>query len=253
VFEVPIVIVISVSTWFFAADGYLEAFEGWILVAMMVVYTLWLIRSSSSEPASSQDAAATVIRKGTIVYLITVLAGLALLVLGARLLVAGATAMASALGVNDAVIGLTVVAAGTSMPEVAASIVAALRGHRDIAVGNVLGSNIFNLTIILGSTAVFAGGLAIPDGLIAFDLVVMVATAIACLPIFLTGHTIARWEGALFLAYYAAYTLHLVLDATGHERVPHFRDAMLFFAVPLTVTTLIVLVVRSLYRSGKHA
>jgi cation:H+ antiporter len=131
-------------------------------------------------------------------------------------------------------------------------VVAALRGHRDMAIGNVLGSNIFNLTAILGTTAVAADGLSVSPGVLSFDLIVMVAVAVACLPIFFTGHQVSRWEGGLFLAYYVAYTAYLVLDATDHERLPHFRDGLLFFALPLTAVTLIVLSARAAVARGRQ-
>jgi cation:H+ antiporter len=183
------------------------------------------------------------------------IAGLLFLLLGARWLVQGAVTLAMAWGISDSVIGLTIVAAGTSLPEVAASLVATLRGHRDMAVGNVLGSNIFNLTVILGVTAAWAGagGLSVPEGVVTFDVVIMVAAAVACLPIFITGHVIARWEGGIFVAYYGAYLSYLVLDAIEHETLPHFRDAMVFFAIPLTVVTLTVLATRTLAASRRAA
>lgn len=235
--EVPIVIGVSALAWLLAGDGRVGTGDGLLLLAVIAIYTVWLLRTTGSEgPEPAAEAGRSTGRSAAIA-----LAGLALLLLGARWLVDGAVALASSLGVSDAVIGLTVVAAGTSLPEVAASVVATVKGHRDMAVGNVLGSNIFNLTVILGTTSVYAGGLPVSAGVISFDLVVMVAVAVACLPIFVTGHRIARWEGLLFLAYYVAYTTYLVLDATGHEQLPHYRDAMLYFALPLTAVTLIVL------------
>lgn len=251
--EVPVVIAISAAAWFAARDGNVTAVEGGLLLLAALLYTGWLLRSSRSEPEERVDEHEAARRSGAAAPAVMAVVGLGLLVLGARWLVAGAVTLATTLGVSDAVIGLTIVAAGTSLPEVAASIAAAAGGHRDMAVGNVLGSNIFNLTLILGSTAMAGGGLAVPEGVVTFDLVVMVAVAVACLPIFVTGHAIARWEGGLFLAYYVAYTLYLVLDATGHERLPHLRDAMLYFAIPLTTVTLVVLAARSMVATRREA
>lgn len=153
------------------------------------------------------------------------------------------------MGVSELVIGLTIVAAGTSMPEVATSVTAALRGQRDIAVGNVVGSNLFNLLAVLGMTALVApDGLPVSDAAIRFDMPVMLAVAVACLPIFFVGYTIQRWEGALFLGYYVAYTVYLVFDATGHDALPVFSQAMMGFVVPLTVVTLAVVLVREIRR-----
>ena len=163
----------------------------------------------------------------------------------------GAVAFAQALGVSELVIGLTIVAAGTSLPEVATSILAAFRGERDIAVGNVVGSNIFNILAVLGLSGLVApGGLPAPAALLRFDLPVMIAVALACLPIFASGATIARWEGALFLFYYAAYTAYLVLAAQQHDALPAFSAVMEAFVLPLTAVTLAVVGWRAWRRPG---
>jgi cation:H+ antiporter len=243
--EVPLVIAISLMAWWLLSDGQLQRRDGVLLFAVVAAYIGWLLRSASREASPDGNRAGH--GPGVLASCATAAGGLALLLFGARWLVSGAVSLAGAAGVDDAVIGLTIVAAGTSLPEVAASLVAAARGHRDIAVGNVLGSNIFNLTVILGITAVTAGGVPVPAGVLTFDVVVMVAVAVACLPILVTGHRIARWEGTLFLAYYAAYTAYLVMDAVAHERLPHLRDALVFFALPLTTVTLLVLAARALW------
>jgi cation:H+ antiporter len=175
--------------------------------------------------------------------------GLVLLVFGAGWLVDSAVAIASALGVSELVIGLTIVAAGTSLPEVATSVVATMRGERDIAVGNVVGSSIFNILIILGITAIIApDGIKVPETAMEFDLPFMVAVAVACLPIFFTGYRIDRGEGFVFLAYYVAYTMYLILASTQHASLQVFSIALTWFAVPLTVLTLTILVVREMRR-----
>jgi cation:H+ antiporter len=174
-----------------------------------------------------------------------VLAGLALLVFGAKWLVDAAVAFARAAGVSELVIALTIVAAGTSMPEVATSVTAALKGERDIAVGNVVGSNIFNILGCLGAAGLVGGGLPVPAAALFFDLWVMLAAAFACLPVFLTGRAIARWEGGLFVGYYFAYTAFLVLAARHHQALPSFSAAMLSFVLPLTIVTLLVSLLRT--------
>jgi cation:H+ antiporter len=185
--------------------------EGVLLLLTIAGYTGWLLRSSRAE--ATDDAAADAARDGWLGMALMVLAGLALLLIGARVLVDGATDLARALDVSEAVIGLTIVAAGTSLPEVAASVVATYRGQRDIAVGNVLGSNVFNLTMILGAAAVWGSGLTVSPDMLRVDFAVMLVVAVACLPIFWTGHRITRWEGLLFLAGYAAYVTWLVRAA----------------------------------------
>jgi cation:H+ antiporter len=238
--EVPIMVGFSLLAAGLAADGRVGAWDGGALLALVVVYTVWLVRAGTGGEALEHVGAAHA-PGGAGGGVLMVVMGLGLLVAGARWLVAGAVDLAAAMGVSDEVVGLTIVAAGTSLPEVAASIAASVRGQREIAVGNVVGSNIFNLTVILGTTAVAGRGLTVSPGMLSFDFVVMVAVAVACLPIFVTGHSIDRWEGGLFLGYYAAYTVYLVLDATEHPLFPHFVDAMALFALPLTAVTLGVL------------
>jgi cation:H+ antiporter len=182
------------------------------------------------------------------------MAGVVLLVAGARWLVEGAISMAKALGVSELVIGLTVVAAGTSLPELATSVLAAVRGERDIAVGNVVGSNIFNILSVLGTSAAIAPqGVAVSPAALRFDLPVMTAVAVACLPILASGHVIARWEGALFVSYYVAYLVYLGLDSTGHDALPLFSMVMVAFALPLTAVTMAVVGLRTWWdRSGRR-
>lgn len=175
-----------------------------------------------------------------------VIVGLALLVLGARALVSAAVSIALSLGLSELVVGLTVVAVGTSLPEIAASALATLRGQGEMAVGNVVGSNIFNLSVVLGTSAAVAdGGMPVSVAARTFDLPVMTAVAFACLPIFFIGHRIARWEGGLFLGYYVAYTAYLLLDGTGHHAAPLLGRAMMGFVLPLTAITLAVVTVRA--------
>jgi len=153
------------------------------------------------------------------------------------------------LGISELVIGLSIVAAGTSLPEVATSIIAAIRGERDIAVGNVVGSNIYNILLILGLSAIIApGGITVAPAAWAFDIPVMIAVALACLPIFVTGHLIARWEGLLFVGYFVAYVLYLILASLEHDALPLFSVTMMAYVLPLTAVTLLVLYVRAARR-----
>jgi cation:H+ antiporter len=129
---------------------------------------------------------------------------------------------------------------------VATSISAALKGERDIAVGNVVGSNTFNILGCLGLTGLVSGdlGLAVAPSIMAFDIWVMLAVALACLPVFMTGREIARWEGGVFLGYYAAYVAYLILAAQQHDALGQFSNVMLGFVVPLTLVTLVVVLIR---------
>jgi cation:H+ antiporter len=178
-----------------------------------------------------------------------IVGGLVLLVFGARTFVEAAIEIARTFGVSELIIGLTIVAAGTSMPEVATSILAAIRGQRDIAVGNVVGSNTFNILGVLGVTALVApAALPVAPSLAAFDLPVMTVVAFACLPIFFSGATIARWEGGVFLGYYVAYVVYLVLNAQQHDALDDYSLAMRWVVLPLTVLTLLVIATREFRR-----
>jgi cation:H+ antiporter len=162
--------------------------------------------------------------------------------MGSEWLVSASVAFAKQLGISDLVIGLTIVAAGTSMPEVAASLVAAFKGARDIAVGNVVGSNIFNVLGCLGLGGLVSGaaGMAVAPAVLTFDLWILTAVSLACLPIFLSGREIARWEGAVFLLYYMSYVTYMIMSANDHDKRPYLSNAMLSFVLPLTIITLVV-------------
>lgn len=245
--DVPVMIGCSVLVLLLALDGTIGRWEGGLLAVVGAAYLALQVvlgRREGNDEAPDVPAG----KPGNMLLNIAmVVAGLVLLVLGAGWLVDSAVEIAGRLGVSELVIGLTVVAVGTSAPELATSVIAAVRGERDMAVGNVVGSCVLNLLVVLGLTAVFApNGVPVGHAVITFDLPVMVATAVACLPIFFTGHCIQRWEGAVFLGYYVAYTAYLLLDATGHDAQPAFGMVMMYFVVPLTVLTLAVVLVRSL-------
>ena len=264
--EVPIMFGVSLLMWLFVRDGAVQAWEGGVLLAIMVVYTAFLVIQSRRETqgagsaSADSDSAELQALDGDLTppaptdwdgrlpaQLALIAVGLVLLVLGSDWLVTASVAFAKALGVSDVVIALTIVAAGTSMPEVATSVTAAIKGQRDMAVGNVVGSNTFNILGCLGLSGLVAGGAGLPvaQSVLAFDMWVMLAVALACLPVFLTGREIARWEGAVFVGYYVAYVGYLILSAQAHDALPLYSNAMLGFVVPLTVVTLVVSLIRA--------
>lgn len=218
--EVPFMIAVSLLLAVLALDSTIGWSDGLLLFSLLLGYIVWSIYASRKESAAVQDeyvqeygsqklrerpnVAIWVMQLGMIIV------GLGLLVLGSNWLVESATTIARSIGISDVVIGLTIVAAGTSLPEVVASIVATLKQERDIAIGNAVGSNIFNILGILGiASLVTPGGLVVAPSVITFDLPVMIAVAFAVMPIFVSGLSINRWEGALFLGYYVAYTVYL--------------------------------------------
>ncbi|MFP7723008.1 calcium/sodium antiporter [Lysobacter sp. A3-1-A15] len=251
--EVPIMIGASLLLLTFGLDGRIGRLEAGALLALLVAYVVFLIVQSRREQQNAALAAAVAGtapsadtgKRNLPLQLLLIAAGLGLLVLGSSWLVDASTELARAIGVSDLVIGLTIVAAGTSMPEVATSVMAAIRKERDIAIGNVVGSNIFNILGCLGLAGVVSSsGLPLAPSVLNFDLWVMLAVAFACLPVFLTGRTIARWEGAVFIFYYVAYVAYLILAAQEHDALGAFSGAMLGFVVPITVVTLVVSVSR---------
>lgn len=235
-------------------DGRLSFLDGAFLFALLFAYTVFLIVQSRRETQAAKDEFAEEIKSAQTgawdshwaVQIGLIAAGLIALVFGSDYLVQASVNFAKAMGVSDLVIGLTIVAAGTSMPEVATSITAAIKGERDIAVGNVVGSNTFNILGCLGLSGLVSGdlGLAMAPSLLAFDVWVMLAVALACLPVFMTGREIARWEGGVFLGYYIAYVAYLLLAAQQHDVLPVFSSVMMSFVVPITVVTLVVVVIR---------
>lgn len=251
--DVPLMIGVSFLPLLLGLDGKIGRLEGLLMATGVIAYTILAIRQSRQESSDVQNEYAMEFGlkeapsiRHTLINIGLLIAGLVLLVLGARWLVSGAVSIARALGLSELVIGLTIIAVGTSLPEVATSVLASLRGERDIAVGNVVGSNIFNILSVLGfAAAVGPNGVSIPAAALRFDIPFMIAVAVACLPIFFTGYRIARWEGALFLAYYAAYTLYLILSGTGHAALPMYSTVMLGFVAPLTAVTLALLAIRA--------
>ena len=252
--EVPIMIGASLLLLALGMDGTLSFWDGAFLFALLIAYTAFLVIQSRKQTQAARDEYAQENQAAApgswdsklAVQIVLIVAGLVALVIGSQWLVDASIAFAKALGVSDLVIGLTIVAAGTSMPEVATSITAAIKGERDIAVGNVVGSNTFNILGCLGVSGLVSGdlGLLMAPALLSFDLWVMLAVALACLPIFMSGREIARWEGGVFVAYYAAYVAYLILAAQQHDALGMFSTAMMSFVLPLTVVTLVVILLR---------
>ena len=252
-FDVPILIAASLAVWAMASDGLVSRVEGGMLVAALAAYLVTVfvsLRNARSRAAVTADldalGPATLTPRAVAWNAALIVLGLLGLTLGAHWLVQGAVATAQAFGVSPLVIGLTVVAIGTSLPEIATSVTASLRGERDMAVGNVVGSNLFNLLCVLGLTAALPPqGVPVDAAAIHFDLPVMVAVAVVCLPIFFTGGRISRWEGALLLGYFFAYMGFVLLAATEHDAVGPYSWVMLAFVLPLTLLAVAVAVAMS--------
>lgn len=254
--DVPITIAISVLTLILGQDGEIGRFDGFLLFGGGITYTVFLFIQSRRDSALQEEYLEEVeelvktdnaSRWQWLKDLAYVTVGITMVVLGSEWLVQGAVEIAEFFGLSELVIGLTIIALGTSLPELATSVIASLKGERDLAVGNVVGSNIFNILVVLGfASSIAPSGIAVSQGAIHLDIPVMIAVAIACLPIFFTGYVIARWEGILFLGYYFAYIAYQLLDSTQHESLPVFSTIMLAFVIPITGITLIVLSARQI-------
>ncbi len=248
-FDVPLMIALSVIVYGMAWDGRIDRLEGGLLTAGLVTYTVWSIHKSRQENSPkvlgefaaeySEREASTPAK--LLWNAVMVVAGLGIMVLGGNLFVAAAVDLARAWGFSELVIGLTIVAAGTSLPEAATSVVAALKGERDIAVGNVVGSNLFNLMCVLGVTSLVGpDGIPVSDTAISQDLPVMVLVAIACLPVFLVGYAIERWEACFLLAFYVLYVAFLLAQAQGHDATLRLLTMIAWVLGPVAVAVYVM-------------
>jgi len=209
--EVPVMIVASFLLYLVLLDGRLSRLEGIALFAGMVGFTIFVMRLALKQKAGSLAGSESLPRVGQKAWVdpILILGGLGLLIGGAHLFIQGAVGISEILRVPEAIVALTVVAVGTSLPELATSVVATLRHEDDISIGNIVGSNIFNILCILG-----AASLIRPlhgSGLRQADLLVMAGMALVLLPLAWSGFRLSRWEGMLLLSGYGAYLYTLFL------------------------------------------
>ncbi len=250
--DAPIMVGVSLLTLALALDKKLGWLDGALLLIGLIVYVVFALRQSRMESREVQkeyerefaEKEPHTVKK-TILNIVFILAGLGLLVLGSNWLVDSSVQIAKALGVSELVIGLTIVAVGTSLPEVATSVIAALKGESDIAVGNAVGSNIFNLLGVLGISALIApGGVTVAARVLQFDLPVMVFVALVTLPIFYIDNRISRIEGGVLLSYYIVYVVFVILRAA---QSPAMTAVFWFIAVfvPISFIVLIVIAVRA--------
>jgi cation:H+ antiporter len=248
--DVPVMIAASAAVVLLGLDGRIDRLEGILLLVALGVYVLTLVRGARrvavARPRADRQRNGVALRVGQ------TLAGLGALVLGAHWMVRGAITLARSLGVGELVIGLTIVAVGTSLPEIVSSAVASARGERDIAAGNVIGSNTFNLLLVLGSAAALApAGVPVAPGVLRFDLPLMVAVAVLAVPVLFTGRLVSRWEGVLFLGLYATYVTYLVLDARQHSLLPVSGATVALLVLPLVAALLAALALRQ-WRRGRR-
>lgn len=257
--DLPFMIVVSFLAYVMARDGLIGRLDGALLFGGLVVYTTYLIWKSVKDEGDRVEAgegggsgeSQKQSQQGVLKSLVYIIAGFVALALGSRWLVDSAVVIATYFGVSKTIIGMTIVAIGTSLPEAATSVIASLRGERDIAVGNAVGSNVFNIMAVLGLTGLISphGVAASPEAL-QFFMPAMIVVAVVCLPVFFSGYLITRLEGGIFLAYYMGYLVYLILAAKNSGALPSINAAMLWVVFPLTALYILVSVVRAL-RTGQ--
>ena len=228
-------------------DKTLDHLDGAILLVGLLIYLGLLLRQSRhsghhhvnpDRPHSSWPH-----------NILLVLGALVMLGVAGRLLLNAGVELATELGLSERIIGLTVIAICTSLPELATSLIAAFRGQREIAVGNVIGSNLFNLLGVLGITALVAPmPLSVSPNALAFDLPVMLGVAVLCLPVFYAGYRITRLEGVLFLGLYLVYGLHVVSFTTGMPLATKLEHLMLFYILPTLLVFVLFTTLRAWHR-----
>lgn len=249
--DIPLMIGASLLVFLLAWNKEIGRFDGILLLAALALYLGLLLRQSrhSTRPHSEQPDIA---QASWLSNLLMIGIGLAMLVFAGHLLLGAAVVVATDLGFSERVIGLTVVAVGTSLPELATSLIAALRGQRDIAVGNVIGANLFNLLGVLGLTALIAPTpLSVSPNALDFDLPVMLGVAALCLPVFYSGYRVTRAEGLLLLGLYLVYGLHVVSFTTGMPLAGRLERLMLFYVLPPLLMFLLFTSIRA-WRRQHH-
>ena len=242
--DIPLMILASGLVFALALNKQLDRLDGVVLLGGLLVYLALLLRQSrhSGHHHPRHDLP----RTSWLHNLVLMLAALLLLGLAGHLLLGAAVTLATELGLSERIIGLTIIAVSTSLPQLATSLIAAFRGQREIAVGNVIGSNVFNLLGVLGLTALVAPApLSVSPNALAFDLPVMLGVAALCLPVFYTGYRVTRGEGLLFLGLYLAYGLHVVSFTTGMPLSGKLEHLMLFFVLPALLLFLLLSTLRA--------
>lgn len=249
--DIPLLIGASALVFALAWNETLTPLDGIVLLAALVLYLGLLLRQSRHTPhapAVPHPPPRTPWMRSALLILM----GLVALIGAGHLLLDAAVDLASELGLSERVIGLTVVAISTSLPQLATSLLAALRGQRDIAVGNVIGGNLFNLLGVLGFTALVAPSpLSVSPNALDFDLPVLLGVTLLCLPVFYSGYRVTRAEGLLFLALYLAYGLHVASFTTGMPLAGKLEHLMLFYVLPALLAFLLFTSVRA-WRRQHH-
>lgn len=254
--DIPVMVGVSLLMWALALDGSIGRIDGIALTLLVIGYTAYLIRRSRREEAvvreeyekeygsatNEKPAPATLFK---MIGLVVV--GIAGLVLGSKWLVDGAIFIAREFGVSELIIGLTIIAFGTSLPEVATSIMAAFKGESDIAVGNIVGSNTFNILTVLGiASTVSPAGINVPAEALRFDIPFMVMIALVSWPMLANGLKVSRTNGVFLLSFYGAYLAYLFFLATQRDGSDMFYDIWIYAALPAALIAMVWMGVKAI-------
>lgn len=237
--DVPVMIGATGLAWLLSADAQLTLGECLFLFFLLILYTFfaWYYARKHPEQTDTADSQVQKVLPNSPSFAAAALfipIGITLLSLGASWFVSGASVIAYRLGIGELAVGLILVAAGTSLPELATSLIAVLRGERDIAVGNVVGSNIFNVFGVLAASGIASGkGLQFSTGIAFLDLPAAFSAAVICLPVFISNAVISRLEGACFLLMYGLYTALVLFRALASPAFFILADLFYYVVLPL--------------------
>ncbi|WP_338485821.1 calcium/sodium antiporter [Pseudomonas trivialis] len=249
--DIPVMIIAALLVFTLAANEELTPLDGLLLLIALLAYLGVLhYQTRHSRRPRTLD---TVARAPWLSSVVRIVGGLLVLVLAGHLLLGAAVDVASDLGLSERIVGLTLIGVGTSLPCLATSLIAALRGEREIAVGNVIGSNLFNLLGVLGLTALLAPTpLSVSPNAVDFDLPVMLGVVVLCLPVFYSGYRVTRAEGLVMLGLYLAYGLHVMAFTTGMPLTGKLEHLMLYYILPALVAFLLFSTLRAWRRQHKR-
>lgn len=256
--DVPILLAVSILFYLFALNGTVGLLESLVLVCVLAFYLYYLARNSATRPdvsiKTSPEPAPRGVGARLPVVLILIATSIAVLAVGAHLVVTGAVGIAASLGMSKLATGLTIVAVGTSLPEIATTVAAVRNNEHELAIGNVMGSCFFNIVAVPAAMAlVGTAGLSISRDALFVDIPVMILALFACLPIFFSGHRISRSEGVLFLAYYGVYAVLLYARSVQAFPLDHRYTEVLLLAFAVISITSVVVVLRAVryYKSTR--
>jgi len=255
--DLPFLIAITVLVYLLGLNGFFSFWECLLLTIILVIYLFYLFRQKGEVdiPLADKEVEKNHSVPKDLLLLVTGFVGL---IMGARWIVSSAIIFAEMAGVSELVIGLTVVAIGTSLPEIVISLLAAFKGEKDIAVGNIVGSNILNFLAVLGVSGLFIPeAIPVQQSLLDVDMLLLIGATLLCFPVFFTNRRIVRWEGALFLVLYIAYLLYQFLIASDHQVLEVFISLMVYFVFPMALLLVVTAFIaeakkRYRYRNFNH-